>query len=496
MLSIRRTKTASKATAIQIVRYENRKVVVVKHIGSAHTSSEVIALEQSAEAWKAEYIKQSSLFPKAEARVISLATAQYEKSLYLLTREVLLKIAEKCGFCTVCNSVFLDLVVMRIVEPASKLRSIMLLNEYFGISYSRDTVYRSLPIIAKQKSAVENIAVSFAKNELGTDLSLVLYDVTTLYFETFESDELRVPGFSKDNKSQQPQIVIGLLVTQAGFPLGYEIFKGNTFEGKTMLPVVKTFMETHGVTTPIIVADAAMISRENVAKLNDGGFSYIVGARIANCSQDMITHISSTLKQEDGASMRCITKQGDLICAFSKKRYRKDLAEMEKQIEKAKKLIEKGEPGKRAKFVKHNANKAYVFDEGLLAKAKALLGIKGYYTNIPIDKMSNDEVITRYRDLWHVEAAFRMSKNDLATRPIFHYKEESIKAHMVICFVALAIGKYLEIQTGLSLRKVIDTCWTVTDAHISDTVTGEQFILRSKIGTEVRTILKKLGLSY
>lgn len=495
-LSIRRTKTASQATAIQVVRYVNRKVVVLKHIGSAHTPSEIVALEQSAEVWKDEYMRQASLLPQTSTRTLSLTTAQYEKSVHLLTREVLLKVADKCGFSAICTPVCLDLIIMRIVEPTSKLRSVMLLNEYFGVCYSRDTVYQSLPQISKQHIAVEKVAVTFAKNSLRADLSLVLYDVTTLYFETFDSDDLRVPGFSKDNKSQQPQIVVGLLVTNTGFPLGYEIFKGNTFEGKTMLPVLETFMKTHGVTTSTIVADAAMISRENVAKLKSSGFSYIVGARTANCSQKLITQISAELKKQDGATMRCTTPHGDLICGFSAKRYRKDLAEMEKQVEKAKKLIEKGEPGKRAKFIKHNTDKTYVFDDTLLVKAQTLLGIKGYYTNIPQEKMNDNDIITRYRDLWHVEAAFRMSKSDLAVRPIFHYKEESINAHMVICFVALAIGRYLELQTGLSLRKVIDELWTVTDAFITDTATGEQFILRSKINDHLGTILKKLALSY
>jgi transposase len=344
---------------------------------------------------------------------------------------------------------------------------------------------------------VEKIAVSFAKNTLSDDLSLVLYDVTTLYFETFEADELRVPGFSKDNKSQQPQIVVGLLVTREGFPLGYEVFKGNTFEGHTMIPVLDAFAKAHDVATPTVVADAAMISRENVAKLKERGLSYIVGARLANVSPSTIVRIAALLAQKDGATTRIVTEHGDLVCDFSAKRYRKDEHEMKKQITKAEALIAKNEPGKRAKFITREEEKdTYALNEALVGKTKSLLGVKGYYTNIPKEMLSDKDVVARYHDLWNVEASFRMSKSDLATRPIFHHKEDAVRAHMVVCFVALAVGRYLERITGLSLRGVRDILWGVTDAQIFDAVTKETIVLRSVMNEEVIALSKKLGLSH
>lgn len=496
MPSIRKTKTSSGATAVQVVRYEQRKVVVMKHIGSGRTEEELAALFESAEAWIVRKTQQQSLFAKGPRRTLSLAIAQYIGVTHCFAHHVLNTLAEKLGFAKLETQLLLDFVYMRILEPSSKLRAITLIERYFGIRYAESTVYRIISVLAKRKADVEKIAMEWALRGLSSDLSLVLYDVTTLYFETFKADELRVPGFSKDNKSQQPQIVVGLLVTREGFPLGYEVFKGNTFEGKTMIPVIEAFAEAHDVPMPIVVADAAMISRENVSSLTKRGCSYIVGARLANCSPTLIAQITDALKKKDGATMRISTVHGDLVCAFSSKRYRKDKLEMNRQLAKAEMLIAKAEPGKRAKFVKKATGGVYTLNEALHAKASSLLGIKGYYTNIPAERMNNGTIIARYRDLWHVEAAFRMSKSDLETRPIFHRTQDAVKAHVLICFVALAIGKHMELQTGLSLRRIVDLLWSVTEAHILDTATKETFTLRSKLNDDVRELLKKLAVSY
>lgn len=479
---------------MQVVRYENRKTVILKHIGSGKTKEEIGALIESAESWLSRETMQQTLFGKEPRRVLSLATARYVGVTHRFAYRALAEIAEHLGFSSLSSPLLLDLAYLRIVEPSSKLRAIELLKRYWNIAYAESTIYRVLPALSKRKAEAEAVAVAWAKKGLSSDLSLVLYDVTTLYFETFESDDLRVPGFSKDNKSQQPQIVVGLLVTREGFPLGCEVFKGNTFEGKTMLPVLLSFAKAHGVAMPTVVADAAMISLENVGKLTEHGFSYIVGARLANCSPSIIEKISTILDGRDGATVRVGTPHGELVAAFSAKRYRKDKAEMERQIAKAEALVARGEPGKRAKFVKKTEGGRYAINEALQKKARSLLGIKGYYTNIPEKYMKNDTVVARYHDLWHVEQAFRMSKSDLRTRPIFHRKEDAVKAHVVVCFVSLAMGKHMEIVTGLSLRKIVDLLWSVTEAHIIDVATKETFTLRSEPSRDVDNLLKRLRL--
>jgi transposase len=167
--------------------------------------------------------------------------------------------------------------------------------------------------------------VDFAKEHYSFDFDIVFYDVTTLYFETFEEDELRKNGFSKDNKSQQPQILVALVVTKEGFPIAYEIFSGNTFEGHTLIPVIKDFIDRNKINTFTVVADAAMISSENIAQLTQHGLNYIVGARMGNLSAELLETVDKQIARQDDMSIRIKTELGDLICSYSSLRYRKDL---------------------------------------------------------------------------------------------------------------------------------------------------------------------------
>ena len=496
MPSIRRTKTSSGSTAVQAVKYRNRKLVILKHFGSARTKIELQSLIQDAEHWISENTGQVSLFePSEKDRILHLGVTRFLGIRYQLGHIFLRDILRRLGFDLLGHSLLLDLAVMRIFEPSSKRRAIELLDRYFCISYSERTLYRKLPKLIASKKTAEQIAVSFAKKHLNDQLSFILYDVTTLYFESFQPDELRKPGFSKDNKANQPQIVIGLLVNPDGFPLGYEIFKGNTFEGHTMLPVINAFRETHTVTACTIVADAAMLSLTNLQELKKHNLSYIVGARIANLSSILIKQISVALNQEDGQTMRFATEHGDLVCAFSSDRFRKDKMEMEKQIKKAEMLIASSDGGKRSKFVTA-AKTRYVLNTALIEKTKKLLGIKGYYTNIPLKEANDMSIIAYYGNLWHIEQSFRMAKSDLVARPIFHHKENAIKAHLLICFIALAAGKYLEITTGVSLRSIIDLLKQVPDARMLNTQIHKEILLRAEMPEELRLLLEKLNLSY
>jgi len=499
MPSIRKTKTASGATAVQVVRYRNRKVVVLKHIGSTRMKEEIEALVQSADAWIRQNVGQSSFFAEQSSRVLPLAHCTFEGVRHEVAYRTLTTIAARCGFDAMNDPLTIDLAIIRVFEPCSKRRSRILLERFFGIRYAERTLYRALRTIERHKAEAECLAVACARREFSFDCSLILYDVTTLYFESFREDEgegaLRKTGFSKDQKPQQPQVVVGLLVTSQGFPLGYALFKGNTFEGHTMLPVIEEFCATHHVQTCTVVADAAMLSFENIEELRKKNLSYIVGARTANLSPKLIEQVSKALNQRDGATIRLPTKHGELLCSFSQKRFRKDKNDMEKQVTRAQKLVSSREPGRRAKFVSTKGT-SYVLNASLIAKAEKLLGIKGYVTNIPQAIMSDAEIIAHYRSLWHVEQAFRMAKSDLDVRPIFHHTEEAIRAHLLICFLALAMSQYMEIKSGLSLRKIVDLLRNAGEARVINTSSGEEFIIPAAIPEETKNLLKQLGVSY
>jgi hypothetical protein len=498
MLRVRTTKTASGATAVQIVSYDKGKTVVHHHVGSAHNKEALWRLCEQAEIWLATHAQQTRLFRDALSPIPE--RVQYLRTTHVFARDVLLACFRFCGLDVLREPILLDLALMRLIEPASKLRTLELLNRYFGVTYAYRSVGRALHRFVKKKDAIERIAFSFAKKSLNEPFALVLYDVTTLYFESFKADNLRIQGFSKDNKHIQPQIVIGLLVTASGFPVAWEVFKGNTFEGHTMLPVLTHFAEVNKVSLPVIVADAAMLSKTNLADLRTEGISYIVGARLGNTSFSFIKDIAAALDRTDEKTVRLAYRKEAVVCAFSKKRYRKDKRELEKQIEKARALVARNESGRRAKFVKKSSDNVVVFDDALREKSELLLGIKGYVTNISEKKLDNTEVITSYHNLWRVEESFRMSKHDISARPIFHRVEDAVRAHVLTCFVALMIGKYLELSTGLSIRKIRDLLWNVTEAHIKDTVTGEVFVLRSPLDevvhSQLRRILKKVGFTY
>jgi hypothetical protein len=493
MYHIRKTKTASGATAIQVVEYVKRKLVVARHVGSARTSTELQSLEDTAMQWIEKHVGQKPLFEPPPMKYL-LGRYEYTGVRYTFIYETLHKLLLRFGFTSLGGKLLHDLVLIRIIEPVSKLQSLALLEEYFGISHRRQSFYEWLPKFVTFKDAAEKLVVKRAKEEFGFDFSLVFYDVTTLYYESFESDDLRKPGFSKDNKSQQPQIVLGLVVNIHGFPVSYEIFEGNKFEGHTLIPVIKAFKEKHEVPTLTVVADAAMISRDNVKALEENDLNYIVGARLGNISPKLISEISDKLGRKDKATMRIKTDLGTLVCDFKEKRYAKDKREMEKQMKRAEKIIEDPTKAKRAKFVKSN-DSSYELNNDLLEKAKLLLGIKGYYTNLGED-VDNKTIIDHYHSLWHVEQAFRVAKSDLSTRPIFHFKKEAIQTHILICFMALAVSKYMEIKVGLSLKRIITSLKHVTDAILVDKVTSKENVMRMNMNEETRDILKELSLPY
>ena len=501
MFHIRTIKTASSSEAVQVIRYLNRKRIVVKHIGSAHNQEELASLKQTAQKWIDQETKQQYLFPierKTTATLIPLDKLRNLGFRYMFAHEVLTGIFRLMQFHTLKPKLLLDLVLIRIIQPASKLESLELLSEMFGITHKRTEFYRHIPAVVSLKERVEKKTITFTQKQFAFDFSIVFYDVTTLYFESFKEDveEFRKPGFPKDNKANQPQIVIGLIVTKEGFPVSYDIFAGNTFEGKTFIPTICKFRNTYQVLNLTVVADAAMISLPNVASLVANNLSYIVGARVTNLKGDQIKEISNQLNAVDGASMRIETERGLLVCDFSLKRYQKDKREMEKQIAKAEKLLEKKADIKRTKFLTNKEKKKTEqrLNISLIEKTKLLLGIKGYYTNLSTE--SNKTIIDHYHNLWHVELAFRIAKSDLSMRPIYHFKKQTVEAHILICFMALAVCKYMELKTGRSTKAIIKMLKKITDARLLNTLTNEEIIIRSDVPEEIQQLLKTLSLSH
>jgi transposase len=290
-------------------------------------------------------------------------------------------------------------------------------------------------------------------------------------------------------------IVIGLITTRSGFPVMHDVFEGNTFEGHTMMGIVQRLQQRVGDTKPVIVADAAMLSQANIQELAAKGCRYIVGARLANTTRKLIDRIHLELPRTNKALTRFEDVYADpavaLICEFSQTRYKKDKRELDKQVQRAHDLLARQEPGRRAKFVKkaNKSDRPFEFDLAHQATAEKLLGIKGYVTNLSEQELSNAQVVAYYHELWYIEQAFRMSKSDLRARPIFHRTHDAICAHVLLCFMALMMGKYLEIKTRWPLRRIRDALWAIYEATVRDERSGHVYELRMDI-----TPLQKTGL--
>lgn len=490
-MKIRVVITASKAKAVQVVRYQDNKRIILQHIGSARTDEALSDLMKLAEEWIKDATMQLSIFPDENPnRMLHLNHSTFIGVKYHFFHKqvrAILDLVKIDDFPALLN----DLVTIRIFEPASKLRSLELIEQFFGICYSRKTFYKIAPDCIRLKQTVEQKVVNFAKIHYSFNFDILFYDVTTLYFETFEEDELRMNGFSKDNKSQQPQILIALMVSKEGFPVAYEVFSGNTFEGHTIIPVIKDFIERNGVKNFTVVADAAMISSENIQQLTQNKINYIVGARLGNIPAALLETIDKNIIREDGKSIRIKTDNGYLICSYSSVRYRKDKYEMVKQVEKAKQVIEKPSKGRKLKFTR-TKGQGMELNEFLIAKTQKLLGIKGYYTNLEASVVDNKAIIERYHELYKIEQTFRMSKNDLQTRPIFHFKEQPIKLHILICFMALVVSKHIELKTGISIRKFIDESKKIVDGEILNHITRKIVTIKAKPTQKMVEIIAKL----
>ncbi|HVX48502.1 MAG TPA: IS1634 family transposase [Chitinophagaceae bacterium] len=364
---------------------------------------------------------------------------------------ILGKLFDEIGFNEVKETLFRHLVLSRICYPGSKLKTVEYLLRHHQVFYEIDAVYRYLDkVTGKYQELLQDISYRHTLQLFNGGLSVVFYDVTTLYFEAGDEDDLRKTGFSKDGKHQQPQIVLGLLVSQQGYPLAFEMFEGNKFEGHTMLPVVEKFKAKYDLKQIIIVADAGLLSQENIEALQERHYKFILGARIKNEPRLLQERILA-MPWANGQSHSINKANGlKLIVSYSEGRAYNDaknrergLARLEKAIQKGK--LTKGHINKRGynKYLKLNGEVRISIDPDKIKQDTRWDGLKGYITNTTMDA---DNVIDNYKQLWHIEKAFRMSKTDLQVRPIYHRLQHRIQAHLIIAFCSYKLYKELERQ--------------------------------------------------
>jgi transposase len=465
---VRAKPNKSGSISVQIISKARGKYKVVKTIGCATTRQEISRLVELGNQEIKNLSKQTPLFHSEKDELVEEVFASLtNSSVQTIGPELIYgRIFDYIGFNRVNNEIFRHLVIARLAFPLSKLKTVEYLYRYQGVLHDVDAIYRFLDKLNNTlKSEVEQIAYSHTLQVLDGRISVVFYDMTTLHFEASDQDDLRKTGFSKVGKHQHPQIYIGLLVGLGGYAIGYDIYEGSTYEGHTLIPFLRKISKKFNLNKPVVVADAGLLSTDNIKKLEEEEYEYILGARLKNESNKIKEQI--TQKEHVDGTLYSIRKGENtrLVINYSDKRAKKDAYNRERGLKRLEKRVKSGKLNKSNinnrgynKYLKLEGEVSVHIDYEKFHKDEIWDGIKGYITNT---KLTDKEVMDNYKNLWHIEKAFRMSKTDLKIRPVYHRIRDRIEAHICISFTAYCIYKELERvlyqeKSKLSLKKAAE----------------------------------------
>lgn len=445
---VRQKPNRSGSVSVQVIDKSNG-YRLVKTMGSSKDPEQISRLVELGELFIARHRGQYALFPAAQqsnALALDVIRTIENASIRTVGPELILgKLFDQIGFGVIPEELFRDIVVARLAYPTSKLKTADYLYRYRGKTVSVQEIYRFLDRLNERHARQAQFVAYEHSRRILQHVSVVFYDMTSLYFEAEDEDDLRRIGFSKDGKFQNPQIMLGLLVGQGGYPIGYDIF-----EGKTLLPVLEGIARRYDFGQPVVVADAAMLSQDNLDALDRQHYPFIVAARIRNETQAVQ---EETLQRACGlTSGQCVVIDHGpgrrLIVAYSEQRARKDAYNRERGLRRLRQRIGSGRMTKEHlnnrgynKFPKLSGEVTVQLDEAKIEQAARWDGLKGYLTNTDLPPV---DVLANYAQLWRVEKAFRISKTDLRVRPVYHYRRRRIEAHVLIAFVAYTIYRELE----------------------------------------------------
>jgi transposase len=484
---VRKKPNKSGLISVQVIDKSYGKYKVVKTIGSSKEPSEIERLVSEAKRYAQNYMGLQEIDFTDHKKVFSEVLDSIISHKLVGIQYVLGKIFDEIGFNQIRQDLFKDLVLYRLVYPKSKLKTTEYLHRYEQKAYTEDDIYRFMDKLhSTHKEIVQQISFNHTLQVLEGSIHAVFYDVTTIYFEIEKEDDIRISGFSKDGKHKHPQIVLGLLVSKDAYPLAYDIFEGNKYEGDTFLPILEGFRKKYGFKKLTVVADAGLLSNKNVEELIKKGYEFILGARIKNEKESVKKEILKLDFEKDKSKL--IKKDElNLIVTYSQDRAKKDRYNRERGVKRLEKQLTSGKLTKSSinnkgynKFLKMEGEVTLAIDENKIEQDSKWDGLKGYLTN---SNMTKEEVLENYRHLWQIEKAFRVAKNELKIRPIFHHKKQRIEAHICLNFTAYKVYKELERilkikKTGLSPEKVIEI---IQNIHEICLITPNSEIIRKTI---------------
>ena len=546
----RKTSKNSPKIAIQLVENirEGKKVrqKIVRHFGTALNEEEAKVLTKLALNYKDKLLRESDqlkLFEKTDSDTIerlvesskavqpdrldvNLKDIVEEKRIITGIHQVFGKIFDNIGYNDILKNpsrkkssvkLLKNVVLGRIAEPLSKRSTARMLSEEYGINTQTTAIYRMMDYIDDE--AIEKIqeqTYHYTKQLKGEELDVVFYDCTTLYFESFQQDGLRQNGFSKDGKFNQTQIILSILVTKQGLPVGYQVYAGNTFEGNTLEDAIALIKKKYNIREIIFVADSGLISHKNINELHNNNINFIIGARIKNLNKDIKAQIlnKSDYKKIDNKQQEAgllykqipINDYLTLTVTYSPKRAEKDKYDREKAIEKLKNKLQKSKNPKELlsnfgykKFIKVEREANWEIDKQKLKEAEKWDGLKGIISNTKT--LTPLQQITHYSSLWQVEETFRISKHDVKMRPIYHWTDRRIKAHIAICFMALSCMRFAEYEIAARYKKMSPAeirhqLKQVQTSILKDNSTKKLYALPSKIQKDAYKILSLYDIKH
>lgn len=524
---------------------------VVRHVGIAHRAEELERFERlAASLLERELSEQSKCIPlfecpddvAAEASVsergfMSQSIVEEKRTIEGI-KEVYGGLFEELELGTVLSApqaeVLKNVVCARVLQPTSKNKTSEILTKDLGFECSVDRIYRLMTTLSKKQSDFQNHVFSKTKSLFENKIDVVFFDVTTLYFESVIDDELRKFGYSKDQKFHMTQVVLALATTADGLPVGYKLFPGNTAESKTLLMCLNDWKKSIEIGRVIFVADRAMFSAANLFELQNSGYEFIVAAKL----RGMKSHITKDILSEEGYRCHAVLDdqvpiwskvlshsieyrrkiesgkwladeiQGKLVCTYSRTRAKKDCYDREAIIEKMTKVLQLDTEKKNSdaaklvsnsgykKFAKFQGNKLASIDSDKIKNDALWDGMHGLFTN---SNLETSEILARYRGLWSIEESFRISKHDLAMRPIYHFTKPRIEGHILLCYLALTVTRHLQHRLkakGISLspQRIRDELSRVQASVLFDKESGHRYKLPSGMSDTAKQIYEAIGI--
>ena len=411
-----------------------------------------------------------------------------------------------------------------LTQPSSKRGLASWLADFYAESASLDSIYRFMDSFGKKRKRVIEIVRGNSESLLSGKPALMLYDVTTLYFESREEDGFRERGYSKDNKFSETQIVLALGATREGLPLWYKAYSGDTWEGHTFKHFIDDWLLSRkSLSGGVVVADCGMFSKDNLELLSESGLNYALGCplkKLARPEQEKILDKSGYKEYSHGGEVLLyrVLERTDgkrVLVTWSDRRARKNAADRQKLIDRLLKKSGKSAKGnvgagvlignrgtkKYLKLADGQMPNSYVLDEEKIASDARWDGLRGVLTDLPLASPEEiREVLSHYHSLWRIEESFRISKSDLRIRPIYHWTKERIEAHILLCYLVYACARYIEQRVWLqgkervSLRKIREAMLSVDSAILRDRETGKLYRLPRALTPPARKLYACLGL--